>query len=165
MALSVRSPAADLAGDCGGRDQRGAPRDRRCDAGAYEIVRCLGRPVNIVGTPDEDELSGGRGRDVFLGMAGSDEFQGSIGRDRACGGPGDDLLIAGPGNDRFAGEAGDDRVKGEAGRDLLYAGPGRDQLVGGPGRDRCELDAADRDPRGCERLFPGSDARAARAAT
>lgn len=156
MPLSARSPAVGLAGDCGGRDQRGAPRDRRCDAGAYEIVRCLGAPVNIVGTPHADELSGGRGRDVFLGMGGDDEFQGSIGEDRACGGAGNDLLIAGPGSDRFAGEAGNDRVRGEGGDDVVYGGPGRDRLVGGPGDDTCEADVRDRRARGCELSFAGA---------
>ncbi|HEX7248363.1 MAG TPA: choice-of-anchor Q domain-containing protein [Actinomycetota bacterium] len=150
MALSARSPAIDLASDCGTRDQRGAPRDRRCDAGAYELVRCLGLPVNIVGTPRDDELSGGRGPDAFLGLGGDDEFQGSIGSDRACGGTGDDLLIAGPGEDRFDGEAGHDRVRGESGDDRLTGGPGRDRLAGGPGRDRCEADVRDRRSSGCE---------------
>ena len=152
MALSARSPATDLAGACGGRDQRGAPRDRSCDAGAYEVVRCLGLIVNIVGTPDHDELSGGRGPDAFIGLGGNDEFQGSIGTDRACGGPGDDLLIAGPGDDRFHGEAGNDRVRGESGDDVLYGGPGRDRLSGGPGDDVCRTDVTDRRARGCERL-------------
>lgn len=156
MALSARSPAADLAGACGGRDQRGAPRDRRCDAGAYEVVRCLGLIVNIVGTPEEDELSGGRGPDAFIGMGGNDEFQGSIGADRACGGSGDDLLIAGPGDDRFHGEAGNDRLRGESGGDVLYGGPGRDRLSGGPGDDACEADVRDRWARGCEIYFSGA---------
>ena len=149
MALRPTSPAIDAGGDCGGTDQRGAPRDRRCDAGAYELVRCLGKPVDIVGTPGDDELSGGRGPDVFLGLAGDDEFQGSIGKDRACGGPGRDLLIAGPGNDRFWGEGGNDRVKGESGDDLLSGGPGRDRLAGGPGDDVCDFDRRDAHAR-CE---------------
>lgn len=152
MALRPTSPAIGVAGECSPRDQRGAPRDRRCDAGAYELVRCLGKPVNIVGTRDEDEFSGGRGRDVFLGLGGDDEFQGSIGKDRACGGPGNDLLIAGPGDDRFDGEAGNDRVKGESGGDWVWGGPGRDRLVGGPGDDQCQAERPDRDPRGCEIL-------------
>lgn len=156
MPLASRSPASGLAGDCGGRDQRGAPRDRRCDAGGYEIVRCLGRPVNVVGTPHDEELSGGRGRDVFLGLGGDDEFQGSIGRDRACGGPGNDLLIAGPGKDRFSGEAGNDVVKGEAGDDVVWGGAGRDRLVGGPGLDSCEAGGGDRASRGCEISFVGT---------
>lgn len=158
MAISPRSPAADLAGDCSlrdnaGRDQRGAPRDRRCDAGAYEVVRCLGRIVNIVGTPGDDELSGGRGPDAFIGLGGNDEFQGSIGADRACGGTGDDLLIAGPGDDRFHGRVGNDRLRGESGGDVLYGGPGRDRLSGGPGDDRCAADVRDRRARGCETYF------------
>jgi hypothetical protein len=160
MALRPGSPAIDIAGSCHSTDQRGAPRGRRCDAGAYELVRCLGKPVNIVGTPGDDELSGGRGRDVFLGLGGDDEFQGSIGKDRACGGHGDDFLIAGPGNDRFDGQAGNDRLKGESGDDALWGGPGRDRLVGGPGRDTCQADRRDRDPRGCEVLVVGVARRA-----
>ena len=152
MALRPTSPAIGSGIECSRRDQRGAPRDRRCDAGAYELVRCLGRSVNIVGTPDEDELSGGRGPDVFLGMGGGDEFQGSIGKDRACGGPGHDLLIAGPGDDRFDGGTGNDRVKGESGGDWIWGGAGRDLLVGGPGDDQCQAERRDRDPRGCEIL-------------
>jgi len=152
MALRPTSPAIGSGIECSRRDQRGAPRDRRCDAGAYELVRCLGKPVNIVGTPGDDELSGGRGPDVFLGLGGDDEFQGSIGKDRACGGPGNDLLIAGPGDDRFDGEAGDDRVRGESGGDWIWGGTGRDRLVGGPGDDRCQAERRDRDPRGCEIL-------------
>ena len=152
MALRPTSPAIGSGIECSRRDQRGAPRDRRCDAGAYELVRCLGKPVNIVGTPGGDELSGGRGPDVFLGMGGDDEFQGSIGKDRACGGPGNDLLIAGPGDDRFDGEAGNDRVRGESGGDWVWGGAGRDRLVGRPGDDRCQAERRDRDPRGCEIL-------------
>ena len=158
MAVRPASPAIDTGGDCGGSDQRGAPRDRRCDAGAYELVWCLGKPVDIVGTPDDDELSGGLGPDVFLGQAGDDEFQGSIGKDRACGGPGRDLLIAGPGNDRFWGDGGNDRVKGESGDDLLSGGPGRDRLAGGRGEDICDGDRRDAHAR-CE-LFVAPAARA-----
>ena len=164
MAVRPTSPAIDAGGDCGGSDQRGAPRDRRCDAGAYELVWCLGKPVDIVGTPGDDELSGGRGPDVFLGQAGDDEFQGSIGKDRACGGPGEDLLIAGPGNDRFWGDAGRDRVKGESGDDLLSGGPGRDRLAGGPGEDICDADRRDAHAR-CERFVAPAARTSSGAAT
>jgi Ca2+-binding RTX toxin-like protein len=156
MALRTGSPALGVAGRCDSpTDQRGAPRDRRCDAGAYELVRCLGKPVNIVGTRGHDELSGGRGRDVFLGLGGDDEFQGSIGRDRACGGAGRDLLIGGPGNDRLESGSGNDRLLGEQGDDWLWGGPGRDRLVGGPGEDTCQSERRDRAARACEILVVG----------
>lgn len=160
MALRIDSPALGAAGGCDSHaDQRGAPRDRRCDAGAYELVRCLGKPVNIVGTRGDDELSGGRGPDVFLGLGGGDEFQGSIGNDRACGGAGHDLLIAGPGSDRFDGGPGNDRIEGEQGDDWVWGGPGRDRLVGGPGKDTCQSERRDREPKGCE-IFAVAIARA-----
>jgi CSLREA domain-containing protein len=139
-AVKVGSPAIDRGGDCAGRDQRGAPRED-CDSGAYELVLCLGRAVTMVGTPGRDELSGGLGRDVFLGLGGDDEFQGSLDRDRGCGGPGDDVLIGGPDRDRLAGNAGRDILLGEAGDDLLFGGLGTDVCRGGDGHDvsrRCE---------------------------
>jgi CSLREA domain-containing protein len=139
-ALLEGSPAIGRGADCHWLDQRGAPRTD-CDSGAYELVRCLGRPVTIVGTPEDDELSGGLGRDVFLGLGGDDEFQGSLNEDRGCGGAGDDVLIGGPAADRLAGGAGRDVLRGEAGADRLDGGRGTDVCRGGPGLDtirRCE---------------------------
>lgn len=135
LALREGSPALGIGNLCTARDQRGAPRGEPCDAGAYERVVCLGRPVNIVGTPGDDELSGGREPDTFLGLAGDDEFQGSLAGDRACGGPGADHLIGGPGEDVLAGQDGDDLLEGEDGDDRLLGGPGVDRCIGGPGRD------------------------------
>ena len=139
-ALAEGSPAIGRGVDCNWLDQRGAPRND-CDSGAYELVRCLGRPVTMVGTPGDDELSGGLGRDVFLGLGGDDEFQGSLNEDRACGGAGDDHLIGGPERDRLAGGAGRDELHGEGGDDALDGGKGTDECLGGPGTDsfrRCE---------------------------
>jgi CSLREA domain-containing protein len=138
--LRLGSPALGRGTGCASTDQRGAPR-RDCDSGAYELVLCLERPVTIVGTPGDDDLSGGIGRDVFLGLGGNDEFQGSLDADRACGRTGDDRLIGGPGNDRLAGNAGSDVLRGEDGKDLLLGGLGVDVCRGGAGRDtthRCE---------------------------
>jgi CSLREA domain-containing protein len=139
-ALKPGSPAVGHGVGCNSRDQRGAPR-ADCDSGAYELVLCLGRPVTIVGTPGSDDLSGGLGRDVFLGLGGNDEFQGSLDIDRACGGNGDDRLIGGPGDDRLAGNRGRDVLLGEGGDDLLLGGQGLDVCRGGDGDDltrRCE---------------------------
>ena len=139
-ALKADSPAVGRGSGCDPTDQRGAPRSD-CDSGAYELVLCLDRTVTIVGTPGDDDLSGGLGRDVFLGLGGDDVFQGSLDVDRACGGKGSDRLIAGPGNDRLAGNRGRDVLLGEGGDDLLIGGPGTDRCRGGPGQDitrRCE---------------------------
>jgi CSLREA domain-containing protein len=129
MALRAGSPAIDIGGGCGPRDQRGAPRDRSCDTGAYELVRCRGRAVDIVGTPGDDDLTGGRDPDTFLGLGGNDAFQGSLGRDLACGGEGQDHLIGGPGDDVLAGGRGADELDGEGGADRCIGGRGRDEIV------------------------------------
>ena len=139
-AIRADSPALGHGAGCNRTDQRGAPRFD-CESGAYELVLCLGRPVTIVGTPSPDELSGGLGHDVFLGLGGDDEFQGSVNLDRACGGKGNDHLIGGPGHDRLTGNRGRDVLWGEGGNDLLIGGPGSDICRGGGGRDvtrRCE---------------------------
>ena len=127
--LSPGSIAVDVGGTCSHRDQRGAPRDGPCDAGAYERVLCRGRAVDIVGTPGDDDLSGGRERDTFLGLGGDDEFQGSLDRDRACGGAGEDHLTGGPDEDVLVGGTGNDVLDGEGGDDRCLGGPGRDRRV------------------------------------
>ena len=141
-AIRIGSPAVGNGGaSCPAVDQRGAPR-RDCDSGAYELVFCLGRPVTIVGTPRHDDLSGGLGRDVFLGRSGNDDFQGSLAADRACGGRGSDHLIGGPDDDRLAGGAGRDVLEGEQGDDRLDGGGDRDRCLGDGGADearRCEV--------------------------
>ena len=139
VSIHSGSDALNIGGVCPPSDQRGAPRAGRCDAGAYERVLCLGRAVNIVGTRGDDELSGGRNPDGFLGLGGDDEFQGSVGKDVACGGSGNDRLLGGPGLDRLSGGLGNDRLRGEGGDDTLRSGSGFDRLNGGPDRDVCYL--------------------------
>jgi CSLREA domain-containing protein len=129
-ALRIGSPAIDVGGDCADRDQRGAPRGDPCDAGAYELVLCGGRAVDIVGTRGDDDLSGGREPDTFLGLGGDDFFQGSLADDIACGGRGDDVLWGGPAGDLLRGGAGVDRLDGEGGVDRCVGGPGRDRFRG-----------------------------------
>lgn len=150
--LRPGSPALDVGGWCPARDQRGAPRRDRCDVGAYELVRCLARPVDIVGTGGDDDMSGGRDPDTFLGLHGDDEFQGSLADDRACGGPGNDRLIAGPGPDLLSGGRSADRLWGEDGDDILRGGSGQDAFFGGPGRDICLMVERDEPIHGCEMI-------------
>ena len=150
ISLLPSSPAVDAGNDCREADQRGARRDGACDAGAYELVRCAGVLVNVVGTRHDDELSGGRPDDGLLGQAGDDELQGSIGADGMCGGHGSDRLLGGPGDDRIIGSSGDDRLLGEDGDDRLHGGAGWNTLIGGPGRDVCLVSRRDDRTRSCE---------------
>jgi Ca2+-binding RTX toxin-like protein len=104
---------------CAALDQRGVPRSA-CDIGGYQLVRCFGRPVTVVGTPVGDVLRGTGADEAFLAMGGNDLIQAGGGVDRVCAGP------------------GADRVFGEGGDDLLAAGPGPDSLDGGSGTDLCQ---------------------------
>ena len=114
-----------------------------------------GEAPPILGTPNDDVLSGLGGPDVILGrggddllagQAGDDRLKGGAGRDRLIGGGGDDVvgggggewddqLAGGPGRDRLDGGGGDDVIEGGAGDDLLVGGFGNNSLVGGPGID------------------------------
>jgi hypothetical protein len=136
-ALMPESPAVD-AGMKGRHcrdteDIRGVPRPvgKRCDIGAYELVRCAGVVVNRVGTDDKDRADDPHmqptaiGDDGFIGLEGSDGMEGGDGGDGLCGG------------------AGDDTLKGDAGKDRFVGGKGRDVCIGGPGKDKakgCEVE-------------------------
>jgi CSLREA domain-containing protein len=133
--LKKTSPAINRGARCPGTDQRGVPRSMGgpCDIGAWELVRCEGVVVNLIGTNGPELLVGTSGPDGVLALGGQDAVRASDGKDGLCGGAGNDLL---------KGAGGDDRING---------GPGRDTCIGGGGRDRirnCELSKADQAARG-----------------
>lgn len=110
-------------------DSRGAPRNGRCDVGAYEEVKCRGIVVNRLGTPGDDSATGllepSPLADGVTGQGGNDSLRGAEGNDGLCGGAGNDTLKGGKDNDKLVG------------------GSGRDVCVGGPGRDTgtgCEVE-------------------------
>jgi CSLREA domain-containing protein len=143
-ALLPGSPAIDggappdPSGPCGAGprfDQRGVPRSLagRCDVGAYELVRCFARPVDVVGTSEPETLGGSSRSEVFLALGGDDTVNAGGGDDRVCGGRG---------RDRLRGEGGSDLLAGQEASDSLDGGPGTDVCAGGPGTDtavRCEI--------------------------
>jgi CSLREA domain-containing protein len=125
-ALKKGSPAIDAGKGCAGTDQRGVKRGLggRCDIGAWELVRCQGAVVNIVGTDGPDLLTGRSGVDGILALGGNDTVRAGGGRDGVCG------------------DAGKDHLEGGAGPDRLDGGSGRDTCLGGGGANRerrCEL--------------------------
>ena len=142
--LTQASAARSLVprGDCPAADQRGAPRQGRCDSGAYEYTTCAGVVVNRVGTKGRDVLRGTKGPDGFLTLGGNDVARGKRGGDAMCLGGGRDKGFGGAGDDVLRGQGGNDVLKGQAGDDVLSGGPGRDRCVQGPGAGRkigCEV--------------------------
>jgi Ca2+-binding RTX toxin-like protein len=88
-----------------------------------------------IGGEGDDNLQGGEGRDVILGLGGDDAISGGDGRDHLFGGDGNDTIKGGYGRDYLSGGTGDDMLDGGYGRDVLYGGDGADALSGGEGRD------------------------------
>ncbi|MGC4395386.1 hypothetical protein [Hydrogenophaga sp. T2] len=66
----------------------------------------------LSGSPHADFISGAAGDDTLSGRSGDDELQGGEGNDTLMGGTGDDLLIGNQGNDTHTFQLGDgvDRV-------------------------------------------------------
>ena len=112
---------------CKGTDQRGVPRTGACDTGAYQLERCDGAVINVVGTPAADQLLGSRAADGILALGGADRVEAAGGADRVCGGGGGDKLFGGTGRDL---------LDGAGGNDVLDGGPGKDRCRGGAGKDR-----------------------------
>ncbi len=66
----------------------------------------------IVGTPLDDLLHGGRGgSDSIDGVGGNDYLEGGVGNDTMIGGIGNDWLIGGSGNDLSTGGQGADQFR------------------------------------------------------
>ena len=95
-------------------------------------------PLELIGTSDDDVLTGGNGDDFLSGLGGNDILQGLAGRDEILGGSGDDLITGGEGNDTVRGEGGDDNISGNDGDDSLSGNSGSDDIFGGNGSDTVE---------------------------
>jgi hypothetical protein len=109
-------------------DQRGAPRGSdedgdglaECDVGAYELNRCQGAIVDVVGA---GSLTGTSAADAILGSAGRDLIEPAAGNDKVCGGGGDDQVTERPGG-------GSDVLDGEGGSDTIALGSGTTSPAG-----------------------------------
>jgi Ca2+-binding RTX toxin-like protein len=107
--------------------------------GATEAIgapfTCRGERATIVGTPDDDNLDGTRGRDVIQARGGDDEVDAHGGNDVICGGTGEDNIEGNRGHDTIYSGRGNDDIEGGHGRDRMYGGLGNDECDGGPGID------------------------------
>lgn len=91
---------------------------------------------SISGLSGADGISGGGGNDTLDAGLGNDTLHGDDGDDTLRGGRQDDFLYGGYGNDYYEGGDGSDYLADYGpGNDTLDGGPGNDTLDGGPGSD------------------------------
>jgi Ca2+-binding RTX toxin-like protein len=77
---------------------------------------------NVVGTVEDDILTGSAASDVLLGAQGDDQLLGEAGDDTLYGGQGNDILLGRQGNDVLSGNLGDDVLIGGEGNDRFDLG-------------------------------------------
>ena len=66
---------------------------------------------------------------MLIGSPEDDYLSGRAGNDRVAGRNGDDILLGGDDSDHLRGERGSDALKGHKGRDVLSGGPGADRFI------------------------------------
>lgn len=89
------------------------------------------RADSVIGTPEDDQLSGTEGDDFLFAGNAKDSVKGRGGDDRIAGGDDEDFLYGGAGNDRFL-MSEDDAVDVHdcgAGKDLVAKPDTRDELL------------------------------------
>ncbi|TAN49587.1 MAG: calcium-binding protein, partial [Methylococcaceae bacterium] len=89
----------------------------------------------ISGLSGDDTLYARAGDDTLYGTAGNDRLYGEDGSDNLQGGTQSDTLSGGNGIDNLQGQEGSDSLYGDVGDDLLDGGAHSDTLDGGPGND------------------------------
>ena len=105
---------------------------------AFNSLAELGPPAKLIGTPEDDVISGTNRGDFINGLGGNDILEGRGGDDEILGGLGSDDIGGGDGNDSLFGEDGKDRISGGSGEDSLNGGGNNDTLIGGSDNDILE---------------------------
>lgn len=82
--------------------------------------------IDVVGTTQDDSISGDSLDNILDGNAGNDIVFGADGDDLIFGNLGDDALGGGSGNDEVFGGSGNDLMIGSTGNDLMEGGTGSD---------------------------------------
>lgn len=95
-------------------------RDLSIKQSSYTAQDILKNIQSVAGSEHADDMLGGVGDDVLLGLGGDDHIN---------GGAGDDIILGGAGNDVLAGGDGDDTLLGGAGSNYLYGGAGNDTYI------------------------------------
>ena len=93
----------------------------------------------IMGTAEDDFLTGTSLPDLIFGQGGDDIIVGGKGNDCVLAGEGDDIIFGNAGNDNISGDEGNDIIKGESGNDTISGGIGLDVIDGGDDTDTCRI--------------------------
>ncbi len=101
------------------------------DATGDTIIRVEG----IIGSSEDDDLTGNAAANRINGGAGNDTLNGEGGNDIIDGGGGDDTIDGGAGNNVLRGRSGDDSIIGGSGVDTVSGGTGNDTIDAGGGND------------------------------
>ena len=99
----------------------------------------------IMGTAEDDILSGTNVADLIFAEEGDDIILGEKGNDCIFGGEGDDIIFGNEGSDNLSGGDGNDIIKGQSGDDIISGSSGIDVIDGGDDIDTCNLN---QDPDG-----------------
>jgi Ca2+-binding RTX toxin-like protein len=91
--------------------------------------------LNIIGSGNDDFLTGTNAANSVLAGGGNDSVVGDNGDDVLSGEAGNDELFGGNQNDTLYGGADDDMLDGGGSADSLQGGLGNDTVVGGAGAD------------------------------
>lgn len=107
------------------------------------IETVIGDNAVILGSLEDDHISGNGGDDSISGGHGNDDLYGDLGDDSLSGGSGNDHLYGEAGDDSLTGGDGADAVSGGLGDDSVLGGNGMDTLLGGNGNDKLNGSAGD----------------------
>ena len=93
----------------------------------------------IIGSEEDDLLTGTSLSDLIFGKGGDDIISGSKGNDCILGGEGNDIIFGNAGDDNISGQDGNDIIKGNSGEDFVFGGLGLDIIDGGDDIDTCKI--------------------------
>jgi hemolysin type calcium-binding protein len=153
VVVPAKEPGGGGGGGGGGNGGGGGGNGGGGNGGPTDPLVTGGCSVQLLGTPQADNLVGtdagelilalggddlvtaGNGHDCLIGEDGNDRLEGQDGSDRLTGGKGNDLLIGGPGKNFYDAGGGKDRVKAKNGKS--------ETVRCGPGKDRARVDRSD----------------------
>jgi Ca2+-binding RTX toxin-like protein len=117
---------------------------------AANITGTLGDD-HLIGTPDQDEISGLKGNDLIQARGSFDIVKGNSGEDELYAENGDDYVVGGYHQDNLYGQAGNDILIDDG--DNLFV----DELYCGEGNDTAYADPQDLVHSSCETVNPPYD--------